>query len=164
MNMQNWQPSSGRWTCCESRSTLASQAPSDFEMVETESPNSWGYVRFEPDLVIPVAYADIGLQPLAVRLGEQVLIGIDELLVSYDCASHSTLFKYRMPTTFHEFVRFDQHEFIVRDEVGFVGISYSGVERWVFCVDMISSYVVDQSLIVGVTVEGERFRFRIPNE
>ncbi|GHC31995.1 hypothetical protein GCM10010082_27890 [Kushneria pakistanensis] len=162
--MQTRQLSNGLWVSCESRYALIAQLPPDQEVVETESPNSWGYVDFESDVVVPVGYSDMGLQPLAVRLGERVFVGIDELLIGYDCFGRYILFKYNMPTIFHEFVRFDQHEFIVRDEIGFVGISYSGDERWSFCIDIIASYRIDQALIVGLTEGGEDFKFSIPSE
>jgi len=85
-------------------------------------------------------------------------------LVGYDVSSRSIIFKYTMPTVFHEFVRFEKDELIVRDEIGFVGISYDGDERWNFCIDVIANYEINQSIICGKTEEGESFKFSIPSE
>lgn len=73
--MQTRQLSNGIWVFCESRDTLVAQLPPNQEIVETENPTSWGYVEFEPDVIIPIGYSDMGLQPLAVRLGGGYLLG-----------------------------------------------------------------------------------------
>jgi hypothetical protein len=163
--MQTAQQSNGRWVPCDSRNTLVAQLPPNAcELLITESPNSWGYMVFDSNVIVPIGYADMGLLPVAVKHEDRIFVGIDELLVGYDGSSLSCLFKYKMPTVFHEFVRFDQNELIVRDEIGFVGISYAGDERWNFCIDVIADYEINQSTILGKTEEGENFEFTIPFE
>lgn len=149
---------------CDSYNALIAQLPLNVvacELLTTDSPNSWGYIAFDADVIVPIGYADMGLLPLAIRHGNRIFVGIDELLVGYNWTSWSVLFKYKMPTVFHEFVRFDQNELIVRDEIGFIGISYTGDERWNFCIDVIASYEINQSTILGKTEEGESFKFTI---
>lgn len=163
MTMQTAQRSNGRWVHCDSRNALVTQLlPNAYELLMTDSPNSWGYMLFDTDIIIPIGYANVGLLPLAVKHCNQVFVGIDELLVGYDWTSQSVLFKYEMPTIFHEFVRFDQDGLVVLDEIGFVGISYTGEERWSFCIDLIASYEIGQSIISGKTQEGKSFKFTIP--
>lgn len=164
MTMQTAQQSNGRWVPCDSRNALVAQLPpSACELLMTDSPNSWGYMVFDSNVIIPIGYADMGLLPLAVKHGDRIFVGMDELLVGYDLSNQSFLLKYKMPTIFHEFVRFDQNELIVRDEIGFVGISYAGNENWNFCIDVISDYEITQSTILGKTEEGESFEFTIPS-
>jgi len=162
--MRTAQQSNGYWVPCDSRSALVAQLPQNaYELLVTDSPNSWGYIAFDPDVTIPIGYADMGLLPLAVRHGNRIFVGVNELVVGYGYPSQVVLFKYKMPTVFHEFVRFDQDGLIVRDEIGFVGVSYDGDERWNFCIDVIASYEIDRSTILGKTEEGESFKFAIPS-
>jgi hypothetical protein len=164
MTMQTTQQSNGRWVPCDSRNALIAQLPPNAgELMTTDSPNSWGYIAFNSEAIIPIGYADMGLLPLAVRHDNRIFVGVDELLVGYDWHSRSVLFKYKMPTVFHEFVRFDQNGLIARDEIGFVGVSYVGEERWNFCIDVIVSYEINQSIILGKTEEGESFEFAVPS-
>lgn len=162
--MQTAQKSNGRWLPCDSRNSLIVKLPlNTTEILVTDSPNSWGLMVFDPNVIIPIGYADMGLVPVAVKHGDRIFIGIDELLIGYDVSSGACLFKYKMPTVFHEFVRFDENELIVRDEIGFVGISYAGDEHWNFCIDVIARYKIDQKTISGETEEGENFEFTIPH-
>jgi hypothetical protein len=162
--MRTEQQSKGHWVLCDSRNALVAQLPLNAcDLLMTDCPNSWGYMVVESSVVVPIGFADVGLLPSAVKCGNRIFVGINELLVAYDLSSRSCLFKYKMPTIFHEFVRFDQDELIVRDEIGFIGISYAGEERWNFCIDVISSYEIDQSTILGETEEGENFQFAIPH-
>lgn len=164
MIMQTEQQSNGRWVPCESHAALVAALPKNAcELLTTSDANSWGYMAFDSDSIIPVGYADMGLPPLSVRRGNRIFIGIDELLIGYDWPRQVVLFTYKMPTVFHEFVRFDQDTLIVRDEIGFVGVSYDGDERWNFCIDVIASYEIDCSTILGKTEEGENFKFTIPS-
>lgn len=165
MTMQTDRDSSGRWVPCDSRSALLAQLPQNAsELLLTDNPNSWGYIAFDSDTIIPIGYAGLGLFPVTVRLGNRIFVGIDELLVGYELPNRSVLFKYSMPTVFHEFVRFEEDGLIARDEIGFVGISYVGEERWTFCIDVIASYEINQSTILGKTEDGESFKFTIPSE
>ena len=104
--MQTTRQSNGHWVPCDSHSALVARLPPNAcELLMTDSPNSWGYLVLDSDVIMPIGYADMGLLPLAVRHGERIFVGIDELLVGYDRPSRSILFKYKMPTVFHEFVR-----------------------------------------------------------
>jgi hypothetical protein len=159
------QQSKGQWVSCDSRNDLVARLPSDAcELLMTDSPNSWGYMVFESGKVVPIGFANMGLLPSAARCGDRIFVGIDELLVGYDLSSGFCLVKYKMPTIFHEFVRFGQDVLIVRDEIGFIGISYVGDERWNFCIGVIASFEIDQSTILGETEEGENFQFIIPHK
>lgn len=162
--MQIVQQSNGRWVPCDSRNTLVAQLPPNAcELLMTDSPNSWGYMVFDSNVIVPIGYADMGLIPVAVKHGDRIFVGIDELLIGCDEASCSCLFRYRMPTVFHEFVRFDQNELIVRDEIGFIGISFAGDEHWNFYIGVVANYKINQATILGETEEGENFEFTIPS-
>jgi hypothetical protein len=162
--MQTAKQLNGNWIPCESRNTLVAQMPpSACEILITDSPNSWGFIVFESNVFIPIGYAAMGLLPVAVKHENRIFIGIDELLIGYDEAGQFCLFKYKMPTVFHEFVRFDQDELIVRDEIGFVGISYAGKELWNYCIDVIANYEIKESTILGKLDDGENFEFIIPS-
>lgn len=164
MTMKAAQQPTGRWVPCDSRSALIAQKSKNAcEQLITESPNSWGYMAFESGTIIPIGYADMGLLPVAVMHGNKIFVGVDELIAAYNWPSNTRHFKYKMPTVFHEFVRFDRDELIVRDEIGFVGISYDGDEHWKFCVDTIASYEIKEMIIFGETEEGQVFKFTIPS-
>lgn len=163
MIMDELHESKGVWVPCDSRaSLLAELPPGAAEPLTTDSPNTWGYVTFDTAVVIPIGYSDLGLLPVAVMYDGKLFVGIDELLVAYDSSGKSLIFKYTMPTVFHEFVRFEQDCLIVRDEIGFAGISFAGVEKWSFWIDVISDYEIRHSMILGKTEEGQEFKFTIP--
>ena len=161
--MQTKQHSKGRWIHYDTRNAFIAQIPPNaYELLTTDSANSWGYVVFDTDIVIPIAYADMGLAPIAVRCDERLYVGIDEILVGYNLVSRSPLFRHKMPTVFQEFVRFDANQMIVRDEIGFIGLSYDGIELWNFCSGIVFDYTIDESKISGENFLKEDFEFIIP--
>jgi hypothetical protein len=124
--------------------------------------NAWGYFQTPEGLCINVGYANVGLIPQAVLVDRCVIVGIDECLVGYDLLAGASYFSYRMPFMFHEFVEVGDL-FIVRDEMGFVGLASDGSERWKFCTeDTIENYVVTSSSISGKTADGLPFSFELP--
>ena len=127
--------------------------------VQTEDANHWGYFTLPDQRVYTVAYANLGLPPLAVQWGTRIFVGIDELFVSFDARSGAKDFVYRMPTVFHEIVVYAD-PLLLRDEVGFVCVTLQGQERWTYMVEgPIQDYRIDGNVIVGETLEGEPFAF-----
>lgn len=164
MIMRKITASNIQWICIESRDDLDSILNNNYKIIEADNSNTWGYFQFGSGEIIPIGYENLGLRPMSVLLGDKAFIGINELLIGYDIHNKYEFFKYKMPTLFHEFVRFDKTEFIVRDEIGFVGISYMGDERWSFLIDIINTYSIKKSTITGVTIEGETFNILIPSD
>lgn len=128
----------------------------------TEDPNQWGFFRLPDGKMLIVGYANLGLLPMWKSMRGCVLVGIDEVLA---CISISTLeerFRYTMPSVFHEFISVD-NLIVVRDEIGFVGISPEGSEVWKFLVGgPISEFHIEDKVICGRQIDGDSFRFLIP--
>lgn len=152
------------WMPCDSRADMDARA-NERTVVGTlvaSDPNSWGYFQTPDDQYLNVGYANVGLQPQAVVIGARVLVGINECLAGYDLCNRKSYFFYRMPFVFHEFVELDD-PLIVRDEVGFIGLTAEGVEVWKFCTEeAINRYEVTPFSIVGETIDGTRFSFELP--
>ncbi len=154
----------GKWVPCDSRAELLSKLHADaLDFLITDNPSCWGHLDFCGYRIVPVGFSGMGLVPVGARFKDRIFVGIDEVLVGYDWRTKALLFRYKMPTVFHEFIRFDCDGLIVRDEIGFVGVSYNGAERWIFCVGVIANYEIRDSTIVGTTDEGESFEFTIPS-
>ncbi|VVE84025.1 hypothetical protein PSP31120_04439 [Pandoraea sputorum] len=91
-----------------------------------------------------------------------MFVGINECLACYDVSRCAMHFFYRMPFVFHEFVAID-NLLIIRDEIGFVGISLDGDEIWKFVTDgVIENYEMTSSKIKGWTTDGSSFSYQIP--
>jgi hypothetical protein len=153
------------WTSTESKSALAVRLQDEevASQLETADADTWGFFRLPNGKVLVVGYADIGLLPMAALVNERLVIGIDELLVGYDVRSLTLAqaFLYHMPSIFHEFISMTR-QLIVRDELGFVGISLDGAEQWKHLANgPIDKFRVDGNSISGSTIDGERFSFVI---
>ncbi|HNN46915.1 MAG TPA: hypothetical protein PKN34_12755, partial [Azospira sp.] len=106
---------------------------------------------------------DLGLLPVAVLFDDRLLVGVDEVLASFDVDTLQKQFSYRMPTVFHEFVSLAA-PIIVRDEVGFVGISANGKECWCSLTSgPIRKFAIEHGHILGETIDYEPFDFAIPS-
>jgi hypothetical protein len=128
----------------------------------TSDTNAWGYFETSEGGYMNVGYANIGLKPQGVILGQLLLVGINECLVGYDLSARAAHFSYRMPLVFHEFVDVGD-SLIVRDEMGFVGIALDGGELWKFDAGgVVANYVITSSDISGKTLEGLHFSFKLP--
>jgi hypothetical protein len=131
-------------------------------MLLTSDANTWGYILTPDDRHLNVGYANIGLAPQAMLVGQRMFVGINECLAGYDSSVGATYFSYRMPLVFHEFVEIGD-SLIVRDEMGFVGVALDGRELWKFGTEgVVDSYTVTSSKISGSTTEGSDFSFEIP--
>lgn len=157
------------WIPCDSKYDLESRLENISKktllpLIETTDANAWGYLSLKDgsDLIIPVNYVNLGLSPQIAQTSETLLVGINDLLVGFDPVNATKRFQYKVPTVFHEFVRFDDDVFVVRDEIGFVGLSYEGKEKWSFCKDLIVDYKISGHVISGTTLEGHDFQFEIP--
>lgn len=152
------------WVPCDSRSDMEART-SEYKILGTlltEGSNTWGYFQTPEGFCINIGYANAGLIPQAVLLDQRVIVGIDECLVGYDLLAGVSCFSYRMPFMFHEFVEVGDL-FIVRDEMGFVGVAQDGSEQWKFCTkDVVESYAVTSSNISGKTADGLPFSFELP--
>lgn len=152
------------WTSSESRCELLNTILNQDVAGElaTEDANSWGFFKLPSNRLLVVGYANIGLFPVAVLSEDRLLVGINEVLASFDAHTLEKQFSYRMPTVFHEFLSVVD-PILVRDEVGFVSISADGKERWRFFTGgPINNFVIDNKSIIGDTIDNESFAFDIP--
>jgi len=149
------------WTSADSKSALTSYlADKDVAVkLETHDANTWGFFKLPIGKFLQVGYADLGLLPVATVVNDRLLVGIDELLAGYDSSTLEQVFLYRMPSIFHEFVSLSD-PLIVRDEVGFVGISLDGTERWKYLTNgPIDDFEIVGNRIRATTIDGETFTF-----
>lgn len=153
------------WISVESKSAL-SDAIADQSVageLMTENPSAWGFFSLPGGKVLVVGYADLGLVPVAALSQSRLLVGVDEVLAGFDPVTNEELFLYRMPSVFHEFISLSD-PIIVRDEIGFVGISSDGEERWCLLTSgPIKKFTVEHGLIVGETIDDESFAIPIPS-
>ena len=154
------------WVNCNSRSDLEARlsrlAGRVFEASIVDESNTWGYIISENDIFIPVGFSDVGLAPKLHIHKNVALVGVSDILSGYNLDKGKLAFTYKMPTVFHEFALFTDDDFIVQDEIGFVGLSYSGNEKWLkICDDIIATYNINDDSINGETLEGMKFNFAI---
>ena len=153
------------WVHCDSRSQLSAETESKITIgeISTADSNSWGYYNLSKNRCVKISYANVGLTPQSVVYDKYLFIGIDEVLVSYDLSKDIKVFTYRMPFIFQEFVSVGE-ALIVRDELGFIGLSKNGGESWKFITEgVIETFSVEPPKISGKTVDGETFSYLIPN-
>ena len=152
------------WTSLDSKAALVNAIGAGVAIVEltTADPNAWGFFRLPFDKILLVGYADLGLFPVADCIDNRLLVGINELLACFDADTLNCRFLYRMPTVFHEFISLE-NKIIVRDEIGFLGISINGEELWNFLTSgPINMFYSKSGRIYGETIDGEVFDFAIP--
>jgi hypothetical protein len=158
------------WRNCSSRSEVDELARNFkgfiLDPVITEDANSWGFLTIdneEKNIFIPIGYANVGPIPQVVQVYDVILIGINEKLMGVDIEKLLTKFCYRLPTIFHEFIEFNENYFVIRDETGFICLSYQGTEIWEFIADdIIDTFEIQHGIIIGYTLEGKEFQFKIP--
>jgi hypothetical protein len=157
------------WVNCDSptdlKARLASLGGKVFEASIADESNTWGYIAAENNILIPIGFSDVGLPPQLYIHKNIAVVGVSDTLSGYSVDTGKLLFTYHMPTVFHEFVLFTDDGFVIQDEIGFVGLSYSGSEIWsqIFD-DMIETYSLKGSSITGETVEGTQFSISIDFE
>jgi hypothetical protein len=152
------------WVPCDSRSDMEARTSGKRVVgtLLTSDSNTWGCFQMAEGWYLNVGYADVGLMPQAVLIGQRMLVGVNERLVGYDLSAGKAYFSYRMPWMFHEFVEVCDR-LIVRDEMGFVGLAPDGSELWKFVTEeVVESYTVTSSSISGKTTEGSLFSFELP--
>ncbi len=153
------------WTSVESKNALGSLLAKEGATNElaTADPTTWGFFPLPNGKKLVVGYANLGLIPVAAVVNGHLLIGIDEILACFDLNTLQRTFTYRMPSVFHEFVSLND-PVIVRDEVGFICISATGVEIWAFLTNgPINQFTIEGAFICGVTIDDEPFKFAIPS-
>ncbi len=152
------------WIGVDSKSALSSAIAEQSvgrELV-TADPNAWGFFRLASGKVLVVGYANLGLLPVAVLIDNRLLVGVDEVLAGFDAATLEKQFCYRMPSVFHEFVSLAD-PIVVRDEIGFVGISADGKECWCYLTSgPIKKFAMENGHIIGETIDDEPFAIAIP--
>lgn len=153
------------WVPCDSHNGMEACVPKSavIDTLVTSDANTCGYFKTPTgDQYIQVGYASVGLSPQALLLGQRLFIGIDECFVGYDLSNRTRCFSYRMPMLFHEFSEIGD-PLIIRDEMGFVGMTQDGNEIWKFMTEgVIESYTITPVNIYGVTTEGLKFLFELP--
>lgn len=153
------------WNAVESKSALLSALANEEVASElvTADPNSWGFFNSPSGKVLVVGYANLGLPPVAALFDCRLLVGVDEVLASFDMNTLQRQFVYRMPSVFHEFVSLAE-PIIVRDEIGFIGISKDGKECWSSLASgPIKTFAIEHGHIRGETIDDEPFDFAIPS-
>jgi hypothetical protein len=122
--------------------------------------NTWGYFEIKNDQFLKIGYVNVGLKPQAILFDEAIYIGINEIFVGYQKDFKKKIFSYKMPTIFHEFINLSD-SLIIRDEVGFIGLSRNGEQNWIFLVNgPIEEYNITECLIEGKTMDNETFSFQ----
>ncbi|NKC16806.1 MAG: hypothetical protein GKR94_32820 [Gammaproteobacteria bacterium] len=155
------------WVQCDSKSDMQARLDSSecgvFDELITDEANTWGYLRLkEEGICIPIGFADVGLLPEVLLHNRMVYVGITDTVAGYEVATGNLVFKYRVPTVFHEFVASEREGIIVQDETGFIGLSGDGDQIWMnMCSDTIETYRISGSVIVGRTADGDNFKFPI---
>ncbi len=154
------------WVNCDSRNDLEARLIGlDGKVFETsiaDESNTWGYIAVENNIFIPIGFSDVGLSPQLYISKNMAVVGVSDRLSGYSLDMGKLIFTYQTPTIFHEFVLFNDDGFVIQDEIGFVGLSYSGKEKWSQIYDdMIETYSLNGNLISGETVEGTKFKFAI---
>ncbi|WP_199545352.1 hypothetical protein [Paraburkholderia kururiensis] len=154
-----------KWQACDSRSDMEARTTGAKVVgtLQTSDANAWGYICTPDGWHLKIGYANIGLVPQAVLVGQSIFVGINECLAGYDLSVGVMRFSYRMPLVFHEFIDVSD-SLIVRDEMGFVCMAQDGRELWKFITEgVVDSYEITASTIRGCTVDGLEFSFVIPN-
>ena len=153
------------WCNCDSRRDMEARLSSVdgmvFEILLGDEPYTWGYLAIEyfKRIFVPIGFTHVGLSPQVCKIGERVIVGVSEILAGYELNTGKLRFRYRMPTVFHDFVSSDERGFVVQDEIGFIGLSYDGNERWIELYnDNIKTYRLENGTISGETVEGRKFK------
>ncbi len=154
------------WINCDSRSDLEARlfrlTGKVFEASIADESNTWGYIITENDIIIPIGFSNVGLVPKFYIHENVALVGVSGILSGYNLGTGKLTFTYQMPTVFHEFALFTDDDFIVQDEIGFVGLSYSGNEKWSKIYDdIIETYNINNGSITGRTLEGTKFNFAV---
>lgn len=156
------------WVNCDScgdmKARLSGVEGKVFEILIADEPNTWGYLAIydEDNIFIPIGFADNGLSPQVKIHDKTAFVGVSDNLSGYSLATGRLFFSYKMPTVFHEFVTFNKDIFIVQDEIGFVGLFYTGEEKWIkICDDIIETYQLNDNSIFGKTIEGDKFNFTL---
>jgi hypothetical protein len=149
------------WRAVDSQGELTSIASAMPVLAElrTADPNSWGLFELPNGAGIKVGYANLGLKPQAILIDRRAIIGIDEVLACYDIEARREVFRYAMPSVFHEFLC-TRDPLVVRDEIGFVCITLDGEERWAhYTTGPIEDFDITASRICGSTIDGDKFSF-----
>lgn len=154
------------WNEVESKSTLTNVivGAAVADEILTEDPKRWGFFKLPNENILIIGYANLGLSPVATLVGHRLFVGIDEVVACFDVNTLQRRFSYRLPTVFHEFISLS-NRIIVRDEIGFVGISPEGEECWKFFTSgPIRKFFIEPNRVYGETIDDEPFEFAIPSD
>lgn len=157
------------WEAADSRNDLRARVERldrdvVLPMVEAEEATAYGLLTV-PDnspLHIPVCYSHVGIQPSVAVSNDLLALGLGGEVVAVRRQSGEQIFRYRMPTTFHEFLPWKGQELLCKDEIGFVLLSTDGEETWSFLLDVVGDFEVDGNTIRGETMEGQPFQTKLP--
>jgi len=155
------------WVQCDSKGDMQARLHSSecaiFDVLLSGEPNTWGYLRLKnKGICIPIGFSDVGLPPEILLHNGMVYVGISDTVAAYDLAIGNLVFKYIVPTVFHDFFALEHEGIIVQDEIGFIRLSDCGDQMWMnMCSDTIDRYHVSDNLITGRTTDGEIFEFTI---
>jgi len=150
------------WIPCSSRNDLVSRLKNDSAFAEFEEARDWGFFCVDEDSILAVGYTNFGINPSAFRIGENIIFGAGDYVANYSCLSKNIIYRYHVPTVFHEFVFLEENKFLIRDEICFVLVDGKGNEVWSFCPGIINEYGFNGNEIVGITDEGVGFKASIP--
>ena len=155
------------WIRCDSKEDMQSRIRSSGynavgELITADA-NAWGYLEVKNEgFCIPVGFVDVGLLPEILLCDSMFYVGISDTVAGYELGTSRLVFKYMVPTVFHEFIVSKLGGIIVQDETGFIGLSCDGNQKWMnMCSDTIDTYQVSGDLITGRTTDGDSFEFTI---
>ncbi len=154
------------WTQCDSRNDMLARLSmvdsQVFDELITEDANTWGYLTLNKKKCIPIGFANVGLSPEIFLHNKMLYVGITDTVAGFDVSRGQLIFSYKAPTVFHKFINIDEENVIFQDEMGFIGLTHNGNEKWVkLCSDIIDTCYFSKNTIYGETLDGEKFKFSI---
>ena len=155
------------WIACDSKNDLNARVidmkGKAFEFIEQEDSNVWGILALDEDGdVIPLGYPNLGLKPEVIRSGSLICVGIASEVIVYSSETKTVVFRYKVPTVFHEFIEAKETEIVFQDETGFIALSSDGEVLWSkFFDDIVGTYDINDGVISGKTECGDKFEFQL---
>lgn len=132
--------------------------------IESDEATACGLLTIlgEKPLHVPICYSHVGIPPSAAVSNGLIAIGMGAEVVVVRKQNGEQVFRYQMPTTFHQFLPWGGEELLCKDEIGFILLSADGEETWSFLLDVIGHFEIESNSIKGETLEGQPFNTQLP--
>jgi len=167
--MSMWTCVDSVWDAADSKSDLQVrmtrlESGTLLPLIETDEATVCGLLTIpgESPLLVPVCYSHVGIPPSVAVSDGLLAIGMGNDVVVMCKRAGGQVFRYRMPTTFHQFLPWNGDDLLCMDEVGFILLSAKGEETWSFLLDVIARFEMEGNTIKGETLEGESFQTQLP--